>query len=249
MSRDGDERSPTVPGVVDFNALHAALGELPPAPQPSASAAESQGRTNATYASTRPHAIPHTRPPVAAVDTPAVIIQTDDTVPTGPPIQMTVPMAGAPPFGSAGSIRPPVDVAAPAPVPTYEAPAADVQVALPTRPRRPRTPTIVMRPRGPTRLQKVIVFVAMLVVFVAGGVAFLVYGKAFGLDIDVPVLISTPPPRRPTPAVTPPAVPSLPPSPAAASAPPSAAASAPASASVSASASAKKPPRRTAPTP
>jgi len=62
---------------------------------------------------------------------------------------------------------------------------AKLTVQMPARPRRPRTPTIVVRTRGPTKQQKLVVFVAMLLVFVGGGIAFLVYGKHIGLDLGV----------------------------------------------------------------
>lgn len=108
-------------------------------------------------------------------DTPAVIVQTDDTAPTGPPIQMTVPMAGAPPTGSRGALR-------------ISPSEASVTVARKRVP-RPRQPTMIVRPRGPTTMQKFVVFMAMLIVFVAGGVAFLVYGGAFGsLGLEIPAL-------------------------------------------------------------
>src|SRR4051794_32808220 len=55
-SRTGDAG----PAAVDFDALHAALGDVPPSElqEDPDVASESSGRTNATYASTRPHAIP-----------------------------------------------------------------------------------------------------------------------------------------------------------------------------------------------
>src|SRR5690606_27710444 len=78
-----DDDAPTMPDVVDFDALHAALGDLPPPPTSSSPmVGESQGRSSATYASARPHTIPPTRAPDAdEVNAPPVIVQTDDTVP------------------------------------------------------------------------------------------------------------------------------------------------------------------------
>jgi hypothetical protein len=192
------------PGVVDFDALHAALGDLPPAPTSSSpTIGESQGRSSATYASARPHTIPPTRAPDPdELNAPAVIVAKEDTVPTGPPQQMTVPMAGAPPFGASGPVssrpHPAAGVRAPSPSHPFatqpfvadaapRAPDAVVNmtVQMPTRPRRPRTPTIVVRTRGPTKQQKLLVFMAMLLVFVGGGIAFLIYGKRLGFNIDV----------------------------------------------------------------
>lgn len=194
----------SAPDVVDFDALHAALGELPPAPTSSSPAiGESQGRSSATYSSARPHTIPPTRAPDPSdLNAPAVIVQTDDTVPSGPPQKMTVPMGGAPPFGAPGSGAHPVaghhaaggrppspshPFSPPFAEATPQAPLDNVQhtMQMPARPRRPRTPTIVVRTRGPTKQQKLLVFMAMLLVFVGGGIAFLVYGKQLGLNIDV----------------------------------------------------------------
>lgn len=224
------------PDVVDFDALHAALGDLPPPAPTSSSPAvgESQGRSSATYSSARPHTIPPTRAPDPSdLNAPAVIVQAEDTVPSGPPQQMTVPMGGAPPFvQAAGSgahpvvgphavpgVRPPspshpfnpqpfvAEAAAPPPPENVQ-----LTMQMPGRPRRPRTPTIVVRTRGPTKQQKLLVFMAMLLVFVGGGIAFLVYGKQLGLNIDVrppaptraPSAVTTAAPT-PTPAPLPPA--------------------------------------------
>ncbi|MBX3205802.1 MAG: hypothetical protein KF764_12085 [Labilithrix sp.] len=206
MSQDDDA---SAPDVVDFDALHAALGELPPPPTSSSpTAGESQGRSSATYASARPHSIPPTRAPDPSdLNAPAVIVQTDDTVPSGPPQQMTVPMGGAPPFVRGASSGPhPAALAGPHPAAGIRPPSpshpfhpqafsadatpqppenVQLTMQMPGRPRRPRTPTIVVRTRGPTKQQKLLVFMAMLLVFVAGGIAFLVYGKQLGLNIDV----------------------------------------------------------------
>lgn len=95
------------PEAVDFDALHAALGdpldfdELPPAATevPAGGIAESSGRTNAAYASARPHTIPPSYSPTEDVNAPPVIVASEDTVPSAPP-QMTVPLAHAhPPLG------------------------------------------------------------------------------------------------------------------------------------------------------
>jgi len=111
------------PPPVDFDALHAALGDpldyvemgsgpalekgneiddlLEPATEevptgPGVRVGESSGRSSATYASARPHTIPPTRAPIEDPNAPAVIVATDtDTVPSAPP-QMTVPLAASP---------------------------------------------------------------------------------------------------------------------------------------------------------
>jgi len=203
VSHDDDD-APTPPDVVDFDALHAALGELPPPPTSSSpSIGESQGRSSATYSSARPHTIPPTRAPVAAeLNAPPVIVQTEDTAPTGPPQKMTVPMTGAPYRGDRGAGAPmPPGLARPENPPRQFGPEPFAASAVPPGmdaralpmppPRRPRTPTIVVRTRGPTKQQKLLVFMAMLIVFVGGGIAFLVYGKQLGIDID----LERPPPR------------------------------------------------------
>jgi hypothetical protein len=168
---DDDERTAPILQVVDFNALHEALGDTPPSPIPPAPSpsqggvGESQGRTNATYAS-RPRPVPATRAPAIDPNTPAVIISTEDTIPTGPPVQMTVPMMPAPRAAVARS----------APPPAINGPAKERdRTGRISRHPRPRVPTLIVRPRGPTALQKAFVFVALLVIFVAGGIAYLLY--------------------------------------------------------------------------
>lgn len=222
---DGDGGSPSTPEVVDFNALHAALGELPPPSSPSnpsMSVAESLGRSSATYASSRPHAIPQTRPPAADERAePAVIVQHDDPEDTIPIQMSTVPLAqaypgpnanaGHPQMPNASTTHPFAPMTGP-PFPVQAVPQAPVEappqaIPLPPPPRRPRTPTIVVRTRGPTRQQKLIVFIAMLVVFVAGGIAFLVYYRPHGINIDFNALLGTsrataPPPPPPSVQVT-----------------------------------------------
>lgn len=217
--------------VVDFDALHAALGDLPP---PAASSTplvgsptvgESQGRSSATYSSARPHTIPPTRAPAPEVlNAPAVIVAdvVQDTVPSGAP-QMTVPM-GAPgvvvssPYGPPPAPMRPPSQSSPQHPPfntpqpfaaqaTPMGPLADnpnVTVHMPNRPRpRPRTPTMVVRTRGPSKQQKLLVFMAMLLVFVGGGIAALIYLRPGGLSL--PGTKSTPvatPPALTTPAMT-----------------------------------------------
>src|SRR3954469_16308323 len=75
--------------VVDFNALHAALGDLPPPPTSSTpnvgGAATSDGKNNAQYASARPHTIPPTRAPLVDMNAPSIVVSDDFT---GPAPQM-----------------------------------------------------------------------------------------------------------------------------------------------------------------
>ena len=109
-------------GPVDFDALHAALGdpldfeELPPAAteigapghggesddlldgldparEKPERVGESSGRSSATYASARPHTIPPSYSPSEDLNAPPVIVASEDTVPSAPP-QMTVRVAG-----------------------------------------------------------------------------------------------------------------------------------------------------------
>ena len=126
-------RAPSAPAVeedapppVDFDALHAALGDpldyvemgsgpalekgsetddlldaLDPAKGqaptgPGVRVGESSGRSSATYASARPHTIPPTRAPIEDPNAPAVIVATDTDTVPTAPPQMTVPLAASP---------------------------------------------------------------------------------------------------------------------------------------------------------
>jgi|GEM_PF-3157730 len=255
----------TEPEAVDFDALHAALGDplefhdLPPEGEGSgAEGAEhgvdeegylsaSDGRPSAHYASARPHTIPPTRAPVEDLNAPAVIVATEDTVPTAPP-QMTVPMKApvAPPVGTpvharalagAASSGPhlaaapssgahavaqaqsgapsypftPPPFAAQRHVPQMTVRMPDRPVAVPN-PRRPRTQTIVVRPRGPTTKQKLVAFAAMLLLVTAGGIAFVIWQKPAWLGIQVGTLMSptTPLSAAPVPVPVPVPLPTLP---------------------------------------
>jgi hypothetical protein len=188
VSKDDDE--PGRPEVVDFDALNAALGALPPPPiSSSPMIAESQGRSSATYASARPHTIPPSHAPAETeLNAPAVIVKTDDTIPSGPP-NMTLPMGvgvSSGPHPAAGMPLSPPAPFSPQPIRAQAAPASvdnpNMTVPMAERPRRPRSVTVVVRSREPTKGQKLVVFLAMLIVFVAGGVALLVYYKAVNLD-------------------------------------------------------------------
>jgi hypothetical protein len=191
VSKDDDE--PGRPEVVDFDALNAALGALPPPPSPSSPMiGESQGRSSATYASARPHTIPPSYAPAETeLNTPAVIVKTDDTIPSGPP-NMTVPMGigvgvSSGPHPAAGMPPSPPAPFSPQPIRAQAVPASldnpNMTVPMAERPRRPRSATVVVRSREPTKGQKFAVFLAMLIVFVAGGVALLVYYEAVNLDL------------------------------------------------------------------
>jgi hypothetical protein len=189
---DDDESGSSA--VVDFDALNAALGALPPVPTSSPTvASDSEGRSSATYASARPHAPPSTRGPLVDPNTPAVIVAEDDTMET-PPVPVTspfaprpallatVPMVGAPSHPShppqmptGPPSFPPMAMPSASPVPPQ---AISEPVTLPVvrgipRPRKP--PSTVVVPRGPTNVQKLLVFLAMLVVVVAGGVSAVLY--------------------------------------------------------------------------
>lgn len=164
------------PEPVDFDALHAALGELPPPPTSSRPLlSESQGRLNATYASVRPHAIPSARPPQLDPHEPAVIVAPEDTMPN----PSTVPLApgrpgGAGPGGRGGTARPRS---------LQPATPAAFAAAVPSFGDYQRTPTKIMRRPGPTKGRKLVVFLSMLIVFVGGGIAFLIYGKHIPLNL------------------------------------------------------------------
>lgn len=213
------------PPPVDFDALHAALGdpldydELPSGPAietgpghdellddieagaPTARGGDSSGRSSATYASARPHTIPPTRAPNEDLNAPAVIVAGEDTVPSAPP-QMTVPLAAPAAqqqLGHAFGAPPPVAGApvGPGAHPSSGAHAAQAQqgyvntpppfaalpvlprgmhqmtMRMPDRPVNPRgkkTQTIVVRARGPSLKQKMIAFMALVVLVTAVGI-------------------------------------------------------------------------------
>lgn len=220
----GQNGSSEQPGLVDFDALHAALGvgeNAANAPnahaavrprEPSVGASEvldeiaaeiaprvgeSSGRTNAHYASSRPHTIPPTRAPVEDPNVPAVIV---DEVPVTEDLQTTTPIAapmarraassGAMPVSLSVTAQmpaappPPVQPQASQPItpPQFSAPAVPPgamkhTVPMVNRPRRPRAQTIVVRRRGPSARQKLVAFVAMLMLVTCCGIAVIVWRK------------------------------------------------------------------------
>jgi hypothetical protein len=182
VSAEDDESGSSA--VVDFDALHAALGAVAPAPSSSGDAvSDSEGRSSATYASARPHAIPKGHASHDDPNTPAVIVLADDTVQTGPPIMMGAGRLGRPissgPLPVAPSrTDPPVQVRTePFPAMAQAQAFVDPKLTLrmAERPRKRHTVTVALPSRGPTNQQKFMVFVAMLVVVVAGGISALVY--------------------------------------------------------------------------
>jgi len=54
----------------------------------------------------------------------------------------------------------------------------------PVNPRRAKTPTIVMRPRGPSAKQKLVAFMAMLLIVTACGIAVIIWRKPGLLGLD-----------------------------------------------------------------
>ena len=258
MSSDGPRvEDDGQPDVVDFDALNAALGALPPPSSSTPMAADSEGRSSATYSSARPHTIPPSVVPNEDINAPAVIVASDETIPSGPPAQMTMPMshgipspgphpaAGMPP--PMGSPQSPPHPFTPQPFPQAPvAMASDPQMTVPMieRPRRPRSPTIVVRTRGPSKSQKVLVFLAMLIVFVGGGIAFLIFYPGLGLNL-LPNKATAPTTTAPTPSATP--QPSVSPQPPATSQP--SVSSTPATVSVGALPSAGPPASATSATP
>ena len=264
------------PAAVDFDALHAALGdpldfdELPPAAAevPSAGVAESSGRTNAAYASARPHTIPPSYSPIEDVNAPPVIVASEDTVPSAPP-QMTVPLAhtpigltplsgvpflvgpaaGGPPPGRAPSgpqhvghpsSGPHASAAAglslphtPQPFPVQRG-AAQLTMRMPDRPLNPRrgaAPTLIVRPRGPSAKQRLLVFMGMLLLFTVGGIAMVVWRKTW-LGVDPSVAV-TPTSAGPAASAAPPEATAATPPPVVASAHATASATPPAPATAS----------------
>ena len=243
------------PATVDFDALHAALGdpldyeEMQSGPaldkgvtaesddglEASLAAggaggngsSESSGRSSATYSSARPRTIPPARLPVEDPNAPAVIVATDDTVPTAAPqmtAQMTVPLApaqrGVPPFagypgappmgmgvppgshpallnamaphaGMRGS-HPQMPAASsygqtPVPFPAQARGVPHLTMRMPDRPvnpRRGKIATVVVRPRGPSAKQKLIAFMAMLLLVTACGIAVIIWRKPRWLGLE-----------------------------------------------------------------
>ena len=235
-------QAPAAPGpanapvAVDFDALHAALGDPLELDELSAPVTEangdrseelpdgldergdSSGRTNAQYASTRPHTIPPSYTPNEDPNAPAVIVASEDTVPSAPP-QMTVRVAH--PRGIAHTPQSGVPFVAPAPAghpnsgPQASAPThspsyphtppsfraqprnpAQMTMRMPERPinpRRNKTPTLVVRPRGPSAKQKLLAFLTMLLLVTACGIAVIIWRKPrwLGLDPGVPLHATT----------------------------------------------------------
>jgi hypothetical protein len=187
--------------VVDFNALHAALGDLPPpsSSAPVLGAVTSDGKNNATYASARPHTIPPTRAPAVDPNAPSIVVAEDALPPASVPniplnaaAQMTIPM-GSPILSGVAAMSPgPMPVAGHGFDPRYPA-QENVQqtmhmagrpVAVAPIPRRPRTPTMVVRPRGPSGKKKAFVFIAMLLLVVGVGVGLIAVLQPAGLSLD-----------------------------------------------------------------
>ena len=289
-----------VAAPVDFDALHAALGDPVDYEELSSGPAvekgsddlldsleadgpakphvlrvgESSGQSSATYSSARPRTIPPTRAPVEDLNAPAVIVASDtDTVPTAPP-KMTMPLKPAPPpfAGGPPSSNPHVQAAHPSgphgaaaphlgsgPHPTsppftpqpfpVQGRQGQMTMRMPERPvsmRRAKIPTIVMRRRGPSAKQKLVAFMAMLLLVTACGIAVIIWRKPglLGLDRPAPAPSASASASPATGALSPSAATSA--SAAASSASASAAASAASangSASASPSASAKKVPK------
>lgn len=225
------------PPPVDFDALHAALGDpleyeelssgpavdkgSDPGDHHGGGISESSGRSSATYSSARPRTIPPTRAPAEDPNAPAVIVATDtDTVPSAPP-QMTVPLKGPPPspFARPPGSNPNVAVGHPSsgphgiaghpssgqhaaaqppftpqPFPAQGRGAGNMTMRMPDRPvnmRRGKTPTIVMRARGPSAKQKLVAFMAMLLLVTACGIAVIIWRKPHLVGLE-PAASGTP---------------------------------------------------------
>ncbi len=294
------------PEAVDFDALHAALGdpleldELPPAAieGDEERVGESSGATNAAYASARPRTIPPSYAPVEDLNAPPVIVASEDTVPSAPP-NMTVPVASVAhgqrightpqsgvPFIAGAAVSNPIGggrapsgpqlighpgsgphtASAPPPFatpPMNPRAAAQMTMRMPERPlvppganainaRRGKTPTLVVRPRGPSAKQKLLAFMAMLLLVTACGIAVIIWRKPrwIGLDPAQPVAPATSTPAVGMGAPPDPSAALAPSAPATATAPAIASAAHPsASASAAASAAASVAPVKARPRP
>ena len=160
--------------------------------------AESSGRSSATYASAKPHALPKAREVNEDPSTPAVIVHDNDTVPSAPPkmtVKQDAPRPPSGPYVAAAASVPssqPIPLAA---MPAYLAslPKTNDTMRMQERPRRGRTPTIVVRARGPSRGQKLFAFMAMLVLFTAGGILAIMYLRPQWLGLGMPEPAAAPP--------------------------------------------------------
>ena len=271
------------PSAVDFDALHAALGEgsreaaphgaHPSHPAPAAKsarpvAADSQGRSNATYASTDAKAPPAAHHDadlaapavIVAQDEPAYPMQQQMTTPMTPAMVMSPghPSSGPHAIGtpSSGGMRA-AQAHPQAYMPTGNTPQAFDPIALglppaqpgqvqltmrmPERPRRPRTPTVVVRARGPSTKQKLFVFSVMLLLVSLIGLGIVMWRapQLFGLGPKTQSVAKPAVTIPPATATSPIASTMASASPAASSSASASASASAASASASASASAK----------
>lgn len=199
--------------AVDFDALSAALGGAGGAEDTH----DSHGRSSASYASTRPHAVPAAHITAEATE-PAVIVTVDDTVPSAPPPNMTTPIAvphtaplaivGVPSSGSVpAAVRVPSEPFTPQPFTPTGRGGNQMTMRMAERPRRPRAMTIVVRPRGPSTAQKLVAFMAMLVLVTACGIAVIIWRKPAWLGLVPenaipPRAVTAAPVGKPPPPVT-----------------------------------------------
>jgi hypothetical protein len=75
----------------------------------------------------------------------------------------------------------------PQPIPVQPRGGPQMTIRMPDRPvnaRRGKTPTIVVRPRGPSTKQKLLAFMAMLVLVTACGIAVIIWRKPHWLNLD-----------------------------------------------------------------
>jgi len=157
--------------VVDFDALNAALAPTPLAPVSSKPiVADSEGRSSATYASQRPHTIPKSTF-VHEEHVPAVIVSDEE-----PTVENEIPVHTVRMRPSGGVRTVPYASSAPFAAPSYLAPAAEATGPMYSS-RRGRAQTVVLRERRPSSVQKIAVFVGLLVIVVAAGIAVLLYLK------------------------------------------------------------------------
>lgn len=186
-----------------------------------ASAAETNGRSSARYSSSRPHTIPPTRAP-ADIDpsVPAVIVEAETDPGLTP--EATAPL-GAAPFVAAPTSSGRYAAAAPSASYAYTPPGAFVPQAPPPQqhtlvmpqrpqspqipqspqwPQRPRSVTIVVRRRGPSALQKLGAFAAVLLLVTTCGLAVIVWRKPEWLGfVAAPIASTAEPPALPAPNV------------------------------------------------
>jgi hypothetical protein len=174
---------------------------------------------------------PHAQPPPMGMGGPP---SSRPSLPQAHAHNASGPMTGHPGSGPHAQAAPSYgQTPVPFPAPGRGVPQMTVRMPdRPINPRRSRTATVVVRPRGPSAKQKLIAFMAMLLLVTACGIAVIVWRKPHWLGLDAavdpsaaavappsttpapPATTPAPPPTTPAPPATTPAPPATTPAPA-----------------------------------